>query len=46
MTTVREYQQFLPYTQVKLHIIDGFDQGEVFDEIDRVFATMLAFSQV
>lgn len=45
MTTVREYQQFLPYTQVKLHIIDGFDHGEVFDEIDRVFTTMLAFSQ-
>jgi len=45
MMTVREYQQFLPGTKVKLHIIDGLGHGQVFDEIDRVFATMLAFSQ-
>jgi pimeloyl-ACP methyl ester carboxylesterase len=45
MTTVREYQQCLPSTKVKLHIIDGLDHGQVFDEIDRVFAAMLAFSQ-
>jgi len=45
MTTVREYKQFLPTTKVKLHIIDGLDHGQVFGEIDRVFATMLAFTQ-
>jgi pimeloyl-ACP methyl ester carboxylesterase len=45
MTTVREFQQFLPDTKVKLHIIEGLDHGQVFNEIDKVFATMLAFSQ-
>jgi len=45
MTTVREYEQFLPDTKVNLHVIDGLDHGQVFDQIDRVFATMLSFSQ-
>ena len=45
MTTVREYRQMLPDTKVKLHIIDGLDHGQVFHEIDKVFATMLDFSQ-
>ncbi len=45
MTTVREFQQFLPDTEVKLHIIEGLDHGKVFNEIDKVFAPMLAFSQ-
>ncbi len=46
MMTVREYQQCLPDTKVKLHVIDGLDHGQVFSEIDRVFPTELAFSQV
>lgn len=45
MTTVREFQQFLPGTEVKLDIIEGLHHGQVFNEIDKVFATMLAFSQ-
>jgi len=45
MTTVRGYQQFLPDTKVELLIIDCLDHGQVFDQIDRVFAPMLVFSQ-
>jgi pimeloyl-ACP methyl ester carboxylesterase len=45
MTTVRDYKQSLPYTKVTLHIMDGLDHGQVFGEIDRVFAPMLAFTQ-
>jgi hypothetical protein len=36
MTTVREYKQSLPETQVTLHISDGLDHGQAFDQSDRV----------
>jgi len=45
MITVREYEQSLKASKVQLHIVEGLNHGQVFDEIDRVFATMLAFTQ-
>jgi pimeloyl-ACP methyl ester carboxylesterase len=45
MLSVREYEQSLKGSRVQSHIIEGLNHGQVFDEIDKVFATMLAFTQ-
>ncbi len=45
MTTVREFEQSLPRSSVQLHLVGGLNHGQVFDEIDSVFATMLAFTR-
>ena len=45
MASVREYEQSLQGTRVQSHIVDGLHHEQVFDEIDRVLATMLAFTQ-
>ena len=44
MTTVSEYEHSLIGSKVQLHIVDGLSHGQVFAEIDRVFAAMLAFT--
>jgi pimeloyl-ACP methyl ester carboxylesterase len=45
MTTVREFEQSLTSSKVQLHIVNDLNHGQIFDEIDRVFSTMLAFTQ-
>jgi len=45
MHTVREYEHSLKGSNVQLHLVDDLNHGQVFDEIDKVFATMLAFTQ-
>jgi pimeloyl-ACP methyl ester carboxylesterase len=45
MDSVREYEQRLEGSRIQLQIIEGLNHGDVFTEIDRVFATMLTFSQ-
>lgn len=45
MITVREHEQSLKGSRVQLHIVEGLNHGQVFDEIDRVFTTMLAFTR-
>jgi pimeloyl-ACP methyl ester carboxylesterase len=45
MTTAREFKQSLTSSKVQLHIVNDLNHGQVFDEIDRVFSTMLAFTQ-
>lgn len=45
MTTVREFEQSLKSSKVQLHIVNDLNHGQVFDEVDRVFSTMLAFTQ-
>ena len=45
MITVREYEPALPGSSVQLHIVDGLNHGQVFDEINTVFPTLLAFTQ-
>ncbi len=44
MASVREYGQSLEGSRVQLHIVEGFNHEQVFDEIDKVFATLLAFT--
>jgi pimeloyl-ACP methyl ester carboxylesterase len=45
MDSLREYESALPGSQVRVHIAEGLDHDQAFDEIDRVFPTMLAFTQ-
>ncbi len=45
MITVRQYEPVLSDSKVQLHIVHGVNHGQVFDEIDRVVAAMLAFTQ-
>jgi len=35
----------LTNSKVQLHIVNDLKHGQVFDEIDRVFSTILAFTQ-
>ena len=44
MASVREYEQSLEGSRVQLHIVEGLSHEQVFDEIDKVFATLLAFT--
>ena len=45
MITVRQYEQSLPGSRVQLQIIEGLNHGQIFAEIDKIFATLLAFTQ-
>ena len=45
MASVGEYEQSLKGTRVQHHIVEGLKHEQVFDESDKVFATMLAFTQ-
>lgn len=44
IASVREYEQSLEGSRVQLHIVEGLNHEQVFDEIDKVFATLLAFT--
>jgi len=45
IASIREYEQSLKGSRVQVHTIEGLNHEQVFDEIDKVFATMLAFTQ-
>ncbi len=45
MASLREYQASLLRSRVHVHLVDGLDHSQVFDEIDTVFPTLLAFTQ-
>ena len=45
MASLREYEASLPGTQVQVHVVEGLDHNQAFDEVDRVFPTLLAFTQ-
>ncbi len=45
MNSVKEYKQSLSDSRVQLHIVDGLNHKDVFSEIDKVFPTMLNFTQ-
>lgn len=45
MITVRQYQRSLNASKVQLHIVEGLNHGQIFGNIDRVLATMLAFTR-
>jgi pimeloyl-ACP methyl ester carboxylesterase len=45
MDSFKEYKEALEDSQVKVHIVEGLDHNQVFDQIDRVLPTMLSFTQ-
>jgi pimeloyl-ACP methyl ester carboxylesterase len=45
MISAKAYEAALPGSKVRLQIVEGLNHGQVFAEIDKVFATMLAFTQ-
>jgi pimeloyl-ACP methyl ester carboxylesterase len=45
MDSLREHRQALRGSNVQVHLADGLNHDQVFDEIDVVFSTMLAFTQ-
>jgi pimeloyl-ACP methyl ester carboxylesterase len=45
MASIREYANDLLGSQVRLEIVDGLDHNQVFDEIDRAFPLMQAFTR-
>jgi pimeloyl-ACP methyl ester carboxylesterase len=44
MASFREHQGALKGSRVQVHLVEGLDHEQVFDEVDRVFPTMLAFT--
>jgi pimeloyl-ACP methyl ester carboxylesterase len=45
LDSVREYEQSLKGSRVQLQMVEGLNHEQVFEEIDRVFPTLLAFMQ-
>ena len=46
MASVREYEESLASSQVQVNIVEGLNHEQTFDEIEQVFPTMLAFTQM
>jgi pimeloyl-ACP methyl ester carboxylesterase len=45
IASIKEREESLKGSLVQVHIIEGLDHSQVFDEIDRVFPTMLTSSR-
>lgn len=45
MVSVKQFTSALPNSTVQLHIVEDLNHGQVFEEIDQVFGTLLAFTQ-
>lgn len=45
MASVVQYQESLKHSSVRVRILDGLDHEQVFDEVDVVLPTMLAFTR-
>jgi pimeloyl-ACP methyl ester carboxylesterase len=45
MASLSEYEDSLQGSRVQVQILEGLDHEQAFDEIDRVFPTMLAFTK-
>lgn len=45
MDSASEYEHSLKRSNVQLHIVEGLDHLQVFENIDKVLPTMLAFTQ-
>ncbi|MFM8321480.1 MAG: alpha/beta fold hydrolase [Chloroflexota bacterium] len=45
MTDLQQFQPRLVGSQLRAQVMEGLDHGQVFDEIERVFPTLLAFSK-
>jgi hypothetical protein len=45
MASLKEYEESLKGSRVQVNTVEGLDHYQVFDEINRVFPTMLAFTK-
>lgn len=45
MASFKEYEEALKGSRVQVHFAGGLDHEQAFSEIDRVFPTMLAFTE-
>ena len=45
MASLKEYEGSLRGSRVQVHLLEGLDHEQVFTEVDRVFPTMLAFTE-
>ena len=45
MESLQEYQASLMGSRVQAHIVEGLNHEQVFEEIDRVFPILLAFTR-
>ncbi len=45
MINLKEYEESLRGSKVRVHIVEGLDHNQVFDEVDRVLPTMLDFTK-
>jgi hypothetical protein len=45
MASIKECEGSLKGSRVQVHTIEGLDHEQAFAEIDRVFPTMLAFTE-
>lgn len=45
MDSIRKYEQCLKGSRIQLHIVKGLNHLQVFEKIDRVLPTMLAFTK-
>lgn len=45
MDSLKAYEESLRASRMRVHIVEGLDHEQTFDEIDRVFPVMLAFIQ-
>ena len=45
VSTLKEYEKSIKGSKLRVHMVEGLDHNQVFDEIDRVFPEMLAFTK-
>ena len=45
MASLKEYEESLKGSRVRVHVFPGLDHESVFTEIDTVFPTMLVFTK-
>ena len=45
LDSIKEYEKVLLGSQVQVHVVDGLDHGQTFDQIEIVFPILLAFTK-
>lgn len=45
ISSFKEYEEAIEGSQVQVHLVEGLGHEQVFEEIERVFAILLAFTQ-
>jgi pimeloyl-ACP methyl ester carboxylesterase len=45
MSSLKEYEESLRGSRVQVQVVEGLDHNQAFDEVDRAFPVMLAFTE-